>query len=126
MENISIKGIVIAIIVTIVLDTIGGFAGIPLFAEAMTEDATLAIQKQSSFLIYALVIGLLTTVLGGYICARYGRQAPYKNAVIFGFIGVVVGLMLATFDPIWFDVVGFITVIPAAMLGGYFVASKNA
>jgi uncharacterized protein YacL len=126
MENVSIKGLIIAIVVTLLLDTVGGIAGIPLFAEAMTEEAMLGIEKQTDFLIYALVVGLLTTFIGGYICAKYGKLAPYKNATIFGVIGVAFGLMLATFDPLWFDILGFITVIPAAMLGAHIVARKNA
>jgi uncharacterized membrane protein len=126
MENVSIKGIIIAVIVTLILDTSGGIAGIPLFAESMTEEAILAVEKQTSFLLYALVIGSLTTVLGSYISAKYGKSAPYKNAVIYGLIGVIIALMLATFDPLWFDIIGFISLIPASVLGAYFVASKSA
>jgi hypothetical protein len=126
MKNISIKGIVIAVIVALILDIIGGIAGIPLFAESMTEEAILAVEKQTNFLLYSLVIGSLTTVLGGYISAKYGKLAPYKNSVIFGLIGVIIGLMLATFDPLWFDIIGFISLIPASVLGAYFIASKSA
>ena len=126
MNKISVKGISIAIIVTLILDTVGGVVGVLLFSESMTEEAILAIEKQTSFLLYALVIGLLTTVLGGYICAKYGKAAPYKNSIIFGFFGVAIGLMLATFDPMWFDILGFVTVIPAAVLGGYIAITKNA
>ena len=125
MEHISIKGIIIAIIITLILDTIGAFAGIALFAESLTEEAISDLEIQTNFLLYALVIGLLTTVIGGYVSAKYGKLAPYRNSAIFGFVGIVIGLMLATFDPMWFDIAGFVTVIPAAMLGGYFIARKN-
>jgi tetrahydromethanopterin S-methyltransferase subunit C len=51
--------------------------------------------------------------------------APYKNATVFGVIGAALGLMLATFDPLWFDFLGIILVVPVAILGGYVVARKN-
>lgn len=125
MENVSIKGLGIAIVITLVFDMIIGAIGFTIFAGEMTEEAMLAMAKQTSFLLYALFAGILSTILGGYISARYGVLAPYKNSAIFGVVGVLFSLLLATFDPIWFDVVGFLTVIPAAMFGGYLVAKKN-
>ena len=125
MENVSIKGLGIAVIITLLLDTLGGIAGIQLFAEAMTEKAKLAIEKQTNFLLYALVVGSLTTLLGAFISAKYGKLAPYKNASIFGVIGVLMGLIFATFEPIWFDLVAFVTTIPLSIFGGYLVARKN-
>jgi len=106
MKNVSIKGLLIAIVVTLLLDTVGGVAGIPLFAKDMSDEAIMAIYKQTNFLIYALVAGLLTTFLGGYICGKYGKYAPYKNSIIFGVLGVVIGLVFVTFDPLWFDIIG--------------------
>jgi len=125
MENISFKGIIIAVVITAILDIIGGIAGVLLFAETLSEEAMLAVEKQTDFLVYALIVGLLTTVLGGYICAKFGKLAPYKNSAIFGALGVAISLILATFDTIWFDVAASIAVLPAALLGAYLVASKN-
>lgn len=125
MENVSIKGLVIAIVITLILNIVIGVVGLTIFAEGMTEESMLAIEKQTNFLLYALVTGVLSTVLGGYISARYGVLAPYKNSAVFGIIGILFGLLLATFDPVWFDVVGLLSVIPAAMIGGYLVAMKQ-
>lgn len=117
---------IIGIIVMSILDLIGGIAGFMLFAGSMSEDVIKALHSNTGFLLYALVLGFLTTSLGGYICAKFGKLAPYKNSAIFGAIGVIIGLFFATFDPVWFDIVSTVAVIPAAMLGGYFVAIKNA
>jgi hypothetical protein len=125
MEDVSIKGLVIAIIVALLLNTLGGVAGVSLFAEAMTQESVLAIEKQTHFLFFAFVVGLFATFAGGYISAKFGKLAPYRNATIFGVIGAVLGLMLATFDPLWFDFLGIILVVPVAILGGYVVARKN-
>lgn len=125
MENVSIKGLVIAIVITLIFDMIIGVVGLTIFAGEMTEEAMLAIEKQTNFLLYALVAGILSTTLGGYVSARYGVLAPYKNSAVFGVIGVLFSLLLATFDPMWFDIFGFLTVIPAAMFGGYLVAIKK-
>ncbi|BBL75399.1 hypothetical protein [Methylomagnum ishizawai] len=126
MKDISMKGIFIAVIVSLALDTLGGVVGVPLFAESITEEGLWAMDEQTDFLLYSLAIGLLTTVLGGHIVAKYGKSAPYKNAVIYGSIGAILGLMLAGNYPFWFNIIGFITIIPASVLGAYFAAMKRA
>lgn len=126
MKNISIKGIVIAFVIAIILDFISGVIAIPIFAGALTEEALATIQYQTNFLIYALTVSALTSVLGGYISAQYGKLAPYKNSALFGFLGVATSALLASYDPLWFDIIGFITTVPAALFGGYISVKKNA
>ena len=65
MENVSTKGLVIAIIVTLLLNTLGGVAGLSLFAESMTQESVLAIEKQTHFLLFAFIVGLFATFIGG-------------------------------------------------------------
>ena len=126
MKNISIKGIIIAVLVAITLDIITGYLAVPIFTGSVSIEAFSALANETSVLIYALTTSLLSTILGGYICAQYGKLAPYRNSAIFGMVGVVISIFLATFEPIWFDTIGFITVIPAAMLGGYISVKRNA
>jgi hypothetical protein len=126
MENISIKGIVIAMVVALLLDVIFGLAAIPIFAESMTEEALEALDSDARILFYAIIISAITSLIGGYISAQYGKLAPYKNSTIFGCLGVAISMALATYDPVWFDITGFITTIPAALLGGYISAKRNA
>ena len=122
MKNISIKGIFLALLAIVVLDVLAALVAIPLFS----EESTNALYQNNYPLLWSLVAGTLTTVLGGYIAASFGKLAPYKNSAIIALIGVVLGVLLAGEEPLWFDVIGFIIVIPAALLGGYIVARKNA
>jgi hypothetical protein len=73
MEDVSIKGLVIAIIVALLLNTLGGVAGVSLFAEAMTQESVLAIEKQTHLILFAFFVGLFATFAGGYISAKYGK-----------------------------------------------------
>lgn len=125
-KDISIKGIIIALIIALILDVISGVVAVFLFASDFTEEAILAIQNSSNLLIFALFASALSSIIGGYICAHYAKLAPYKNAAIFGGLGVAISSIFATFDPAWFDIAGFITTVPAALLGGYLHVKKNA
>jgi hypothetical protein len=126
MKNVSFKGLMIAIAVALAIDIIGGVIAVPLYSEGLTEEAIESLFHQTNVLVYMLIIGTSSSFLGGYICAKYAKLAPYKNATIFGFIGVIISLVMATFDPIWVDVVGCLLIIPAAIIGARLVASKNA
>jgi hypothetical protein len=65
--------------------------------------------------------------LGGFVAAKIGKLAPYKNAVVIGILGIIIGILVRDAGPPdWFDMVGFVSVVPAALLGGYFAASKKA
>ena len=117
MENISIKGLVIALIVAVALDLVGGMLAIPLFATEFTEEGIDLLFQQNNVLLYALAVGTFSTFIGGLICAKFGDLAPVKNAMIFSAIGVVSSLAMATYDPAWLDIVGCLLIIPAAILG---------
>lgn len=125
MNNLSIKGILLGLLVTIVIDIIGGIAAIPLFASSMSEEALKALNEDTGALIWSLLIGTVSTIIGGFIAARFGKLAPYKNSAVVGVIGLIAGVLLEGGAPLWFNIIGFASVIPAALLGGYLVARKN-
>ncbi len=125
MNNLSIKGILLGLLVTIVIDIIGGIAAIPLFASSMSEEALKALNEDTGALIWSLLIGTVSTIIGGFIAARFGKLAPYKNSAVVGVIGLIAGVLLGGDAPLWFNIIGFASVIPAALLGGYLVARKN-
>ncbi|PID43050.1 MAG: hypothetical protein CSB48_07050 [Proteobacteria bacterium] len=122
---VSIRGLVIAIVVALILDVIGGIAAVPLFAEAMTGGVMLNAEKQTNFFLYGLVVSLFATFVGSYISARYGKLAPYKNSFIFGVISIAFSLIFAKPHPLWYVIPGYITVMLVAILGGHMVARKN-
>ena len=126
MSKVSIKGIILGVLATLVIDTISGIAMIPIFASSMSEEVLESVFLETGPLIYSLFAGTLSTVIGGFIAANIGRQAAYKNAMIFGVIGLILSVLMSEGLPLWFNVIGFLTVIPASLLGGYFVVRKNA
>lgn len=125
MENISFKGIALGLLAIVIIDFIGGIAGIPLFSLDMSVESINAMSQDQGFLLWSLCVGTLSTILGGFIAAKKGKLAPYKNSGIIGGIGVGLGILLGGETPLWFDIIGVITVVPAALIGGFLVARKN-
>ncbi len=116
MKGICFKGIFWGIIAIAIIDILGAISGIFLFVPDLSETA---INQNQNFLLWGLTIGTLATVIGGFIAARYARTAPYTHAAIIGLLGILSGLLNLGKAPFWFDLAGFLTVIPAALLGGF-------
>jgi hypothetical protein len=125
MNNISIKGIVLGTIAVIVIDFVGAIVSIPLFAENMSREALKAVKTDTNFLLFALVCGTLSTVVGGYIAARLAKGATYLNSGMFGVIGIVIGLLVGGEYPLWFSVLAYIPILPSALLGGYLAGLRQ-
>ena len=131
MRNISFKGLALGIVAIVVLDVVVGIGlkmalGGPLVSEGMTaqqiREATTALTHTTNYLAWSLILGALATVVGGYIAARVGKEAPYLNAGLLGVFGTVLTVLLGGDFPLWFALGGIAVVLPAALLGGYFAA----
>jgi hypothetical protein len=110
----------------LVIDIIGGVAAVPLFSSDMSEESLSAINQNQGFLLWGLLVGTFSTIVGGFIAANQGKLAPYKNAAIIGAVGALAGVLLAGTSPLWYDIIGLVSIIPAALFGGFLVARKNA
>jgi uncharacterized membrane protein YjgN (DUF898 family) len=129
MWGISIKAVVLASLAVIGIDIVSGivlaavFGGPSLSAEMTDEqlrEAAAAMVQQPGYLTAALILGTASTVLGGYLAARLARTVPYFNALAFGVLGAVLGLLTSSELPTWFRVVGLGLTVPAALIGAYF------
>lgn len=128
MRGISIKAIVLASLAVFGVDIVSGamliaaFHG-PLSSAGLTDEqlrsALDAMNQDSAYLTAALILGTASTVLGGYIAARLARGVPYFNALAFGVLGVVLGVLTTRDLPLWFKVTGLALTVPAALLGGH-------
>jgi hypothetical protein len=125
MKDISLKGIAIGVVVVLILDGAFGIGLGFIFAQDFSPDAYEMMYKETKPLLLALFFGIVATIAGGLTAAYYKKDAPYKNAFFIGALGFISGLFFLDEYPIWFNLVGFLTVIPAALLGAYFVAYKN-
>ena len=126
MRSVSIKGVAFGVLAVLVIDLVGGAAGIPLFAKDMSVESINSVAKNQSFLLWSVFIGTFSTVAGGFVAAKIGKLAPYQNAAVICALGMLFGIIMGGEAPLWFDVTGYLTVVPADLLGGYFIARQNA
>jgi predicted membrane channel-forming protein YqfA (hemolysin III family) len=89
------------------------------------EEAITALTKGNSFLIFNMIIGSLTTVLGGYIAGRVAKREIYLNSGVIGLVGIAFGIMFGDHYPTWYNLAAFITVVPLALAGGYLAKPKQ-
>lgn len=132
MAKVSIKGIIIGMFVSLLLDFVGGigimigFGGASLFERPPEEleIAMAAFAHSLPYLIACMIFGLLSTVLGGYLAARIAKKEPYINSGLLGAVGIAIGLFLAEGLPLWFNAASFLLTIPVALLGGHVAKVK--
>ncbi|WP_428380980.1 hypothetical protein [Nevskia ramosa] len=132
MAKVSIKGVLIGAIVTLLLDLVAGGALVPMLGGGPLLDlpqeeqaaALDAFSMSAPYLTGAMIIGLLTTVFGGYIAARVAKREPYLNSSLLGVVGVLIGLALGADLPVWYNATALLLTIPASLLGGHFARGK--
>jgi len=128
MSNISIRAVIQASLAVFGIDIIVNFLlislfGGPTFDSGMSQEqmskALQVLFQDARYLTFALIFGTASTVLGGYLAARLARAVPYFNALAFGVLGLVVGMLTSGDVPTWSKIIGFGFTLPAALLGGH-------
>jgi hypothetical protein len=125
MKSLSIKGIVLGLLTVFIMDFISGIGLVLLFATDTSQESVAKIYTNSGALIFSMFFGTLSTIVGGFVAAKIGNIKPYNNALAIGVIGIVMGILLRSEFPIWFNILAFAITIPAAMVGAFFVARKK-
>ena len=83
-----------------------------------------ALAGSAEFLLASLVVGVLCTVLGGYMGARRAGCLFVRHGAWVAVVSALVGLLLYAAagqehtNPLWFDLLGFSLLIPAGATGG--------
>lgn len=135
MQGISIKAVILAALLTVFVDIVlsiglmfayGASALSPGMTESEMQNVVAAITSSTPFLVWGMILGTLSTVLGGYVAARLSKVAPYLNSLVFGVVGIILGAFMAEGLPLWYNIVGFGVVIPASLFGATFVRKKQA
>jgi hypothetical protein len=127
MTRFDPKAIFIAMLFSLALDVVGAVLLHSVFGPGLSEDMTPeqlkaaveAMQQGSGFLLASLLYGTGTTVFGGYVAARLSHAYPYFNALAIGVLGIVLGLLLTSASPWWYDALAYLVSVPAALLGGH-------
>ncbi|MES2933276.1 MAG: hypothetical protein V4805_07290 [Pseudomonadota bacterium] len=133
MNRISIPAVALSSVIVLAMDIIGSTVLFalnspeisPNITPAQIEAITLAMSQDLGFMFSALLYGTATTIIGGYLAARFAKKYPYFNAAAFGLTSIVLGLLLSSETPFWFQALGLLSTIPAAVLGGHWYCTKN-
>lgn len=132
MQGISIRAILLATLAVFGIDFVSSlvlfamFDGPPLDAPREQIEAALdALNEDAGYLFTALVFGTASTVVGGYLTARLAPTLPYYNALVFGVLGLAIGIPLSEGLPGWFRVLGLGLGIPAALFGARLSKGKG-
>ena len=126
MARISIKAVLLGFGAMLVLDTLVGIVLYGTFGGGGTaEQAVSEAVANPAFLLVSAVLGSLTTAAGGYLAARIAKSYPYFNALALGLLGAVFGLLFWPQYPAWFNILGLVLVVPAALLGGHVLALSS-
>jgi hypothetical protein len=124
-QEIRITAVVVGWLVDTVTTTV---AGIPLLAAfgvdplAQEQPPLDRLNEAPDFLFASLAVGLLCTLIGGFVTAHLARGAELRNAVVMGVASAGSGLALALTGtggpPVWYLALGTALTVPAAVLGG--------
>ena len=127
MRSLDFRAILLATLAVFGIDYFSGMALVAVFgnpvANATQEQlkaAAEALLRNPGYLRGALILGTASTVVGGFLVARMARQSPYFNALAYGVLGVLLGMLWSGDSPLWFRVIGLGLTVPAALLGAYF------
>ena len=122
MPRINIKAIAIATVIMLVADAV---AGVLLIFFLGNEKSIPLLTRSTPFLFGSIVFGTLSTILAGYVSARIARIHHYTNASTMGVLCMILGVTSAGGFPLWFNIVGFVSALPAAFFGGYWAKAKR-
>ncbi|GFZ99127.1 hypothetical protein GCM10008018_51650 [Paenibacillus marchantiophytorum] len=121
------------VLLGVAVDNLGTYISTALFGSIyfagrpVNEEAIKAIYSNIGLLFILMVMGLFWSFFGGFIAAKVAKRAEYFNAAIIGVIGAAIGFDSMLTDhgvPLWFELIGFVVIIPISLLGGY-VALKR-
>lgn len=91
-----------------------------LVSTGLTEDEVMGRMKSTDGLLLGLILGLGCTALGGYLAGRVAKQAEALHGALVAILGMI---MAAVFresgTPLWFDIAGFLGMLPAGIAGGF-------
>jgi len=108
-----------------VMTFLGIGAGAPDLPEEEARQLIVSTFQEPRYLLLSGLLGLLGTMTGGYVAAKFADAAPLLNAFCVGLFGVVLGIFLIGESPLWFGVIGILLTLPAAVAGGIVWRNRN-
>ncbi len=108
-----------------VMTSLGIGAGAEVLSEEESRRLIESTFQEPRYLLLGGLLGLLGTMIGGYVAAKLADAAPLLNAACVGLFGVVLGIFLIGESPLWFGVIGILLTLPAAVAGGVLWRNRN-
>jgi len=136
VKRVNIRAVLVGSLVMLALDILTGITSFTFFAgDSLTSGATQdeisavakVIEQNSDYLLASLLLGTFSTVLGGYLAARIAKNLPLFNACAVGVVGIAAAILLGgqSDGPWWFSAFGYISTIPAAIVGGWLARRES-
>ncbi|NRA07256.1 MAG: TIGR04086 family membrane protein [Myxococcales bacterium] len=100
--------------------------------DELPEEVLRELHSDPTLLAASLVIGILATSLGGYAAGRMAHGHRRQHGAFVGLVGVLLGLLAygsavaGERPPLWYDLLGFLLMIPAGALGGALAELRSA
>src|SRR5512138_198169 len=132
MHAISPKAVLLALLAVLGIDILSGMIMLGIFAPNLSANMTdeelrsvlSELMRNRAYILMSLILGTASTALGGYLAARLARTVPYFNALAFGILGVLIGLLTSAELPTWYRIVAILITIPAALTGAHFAKQR--
>lgn len=120
MNKIKIKPIIYGVLT----DTIGTIVGgviivISLLVGGIPAEEISSRLDTFFWLTLGLVVGLVFTVLGGFVAGRTAKQSEVLHGGIVGGVGMLAFFIPGESLPVWYHIICFVGMVPAGMGGGY-------
>ena len=127
-SDIKFKAVIVGAIVdnagTLLLMT---FLAAALVSTGLSEDEVMSRMKSTNGLLLGLIVGLSCTVMGGYFAGRIAGRAEILHGALVAVVGMILALVFReSGSPVWFDIAGFVGMLPAGMAGGSLAQRRSA
>ncbi|MDA8099823.1 MAG: hypothetical protein M0042_09365 [Nitrospiraceae bacterium] len=128
LSDIKIKAVILGAVVdnagTILLMTI--LAAL-LVKSGLTEDEVMLRMKSNDGLLLGLILGMGCTVGGALLAGVMAKEAEILHGALVAAIGMVLSIVFhESGDPLWFQIAGFVAILPAGVFGGYLAKKRHA
>ena len=121
MSDIKFKAVIVgAIVDNVATLAVMLFLMTALASQGLSQDEVVVRMKTLSGQLLTLIIGLGCTGLGGYVAGRMALRSEVLHGALVAGAGLVVALLFRESGlPAWYDIIGFVAMVPAGMGGGY-------
>lgn len=132
MHAINPKAVLLALLAVLGIDILSGMIMLGIFAPTLSAEMTdeelrgvlSSLMQNREYIVLSLILGTASTTLGGYLAARLAGTVPYFNALAFGVLGVLIGLLTSGELPTWYRIVAILITIPAALTGAHLAKQR--